>query len=190
MGERLDRRQLIAQIQAGDRRVFKELYLRYFDRVHTYMNLMLEDEDEAHAATQTAFRMALAELPGYRFENGAFEGWLCRFVRRAARGRVGVRGGSVAQAEASPASDHDTDGIADPGPDLRTISDGDIVGLIQQLPPRERELVILHYMFGLNPAELAVVVEREVDEIGARHQRALDRLGSMLSLRTASSPPA
>jgi DNA-directed RNA polymerase specialized sigma24 family protein len=178
VSERLDRRRLVAQIQAGDRQVFKELFLRYFDRVHTYMDLMLEDEADAHAATQTAFRMALSELPGYRFENGSFEGWLCRFVRRAARGRVVARSGSTAR----------IDGASATGLDLATIADGDILRLIRQLPPGERELVILHYMFGLNPAELADVVERDEDEVDARFQRALVRLNSML--RTASWPQA
>lgn len=182
MSERLDRRRLVAQIQAGDRQVFKELYLRYFDRVNAYLSLMLEDEAEANAATQTAFRMALSELPAYRFENGSFEGWLCRFVRRAGRRQVVGGDAPKAREEGRPASSQGAAaGAAEPELDLTTISDGVILRMIPRLPRSERELVILRYMFGLSLEELSAVVERSADEVGTRHQQALASLTVMLA---------
>lgn len=186
MNERLDRRRLLAQIQAGDRQVVEELYGRYFDRVHTYMCLMLEDEAEAHAATQTAFRMALSALPGYRFENGPFEVWLCRFVHRAAEGRVRGRDESTQDETRAASTGEGSDEAIEADLDLKAVADAEILRLIPQLPPSERELVILHYMWGLSPAELTVIVERDADEVRGTHKRALARLSAMLSRQAES----
>src|SRR5205085_981893 len=80
----LDTARLVIRFQAGERDVFAELYLRYFDRVYGYMRVLLRAPDAAEEATQEVFAKALAGLPRYERRESPFSAWLFTVVRNHA----------------------------------------------------------------------------------------------------------
>jgi RNA polymerase sigma-70 factor (ECF subfamily) len=86
-------RDLVERCQAGDRRAFEDLYLRYFDRLRRYCQRRIQDPAEAEDLAQEAFARAWRALPGLRGDKrfypwlSVIAGNLCTDLLRK-RGRV------------------------------------------------------------------------------------------------------
>jgi DNA-directed RNA polymerase specialized sigma24 family protein len=172
---------LVSQVRAGDRESFRELFMSYFDRIQVYMELMLGNEATADAATDETFRRVYSGISDYRPQDCSLDAWICRLMRREAQRRVEWSGEPMSENPSPASSGADTEAIGASGPGLTSVTDHDILRRIARLHSSERELVVLHYIFGLKMTELAAVLDREVDDVRAQHQDVLDRLNAMVS---------
>jgi RNA polymerase sigma-70 factor (ECF subfamily) len=170
--EDVDTARLVTRIQGGDRDAFEILYLRYFDRVYSYLRVALRDRHEAEDVTQQAFVAVLESLPRYERRSQPFRAWMFVIVRRYAlstmqkQSRLDVTDpvqlSQRYESREAPADYAVLDGLSDP----------DLIMLIERLPLAQRQVLLLRYMLNLTYAEAAEVLDRSIDDIRALHSRA------------------
>ena len=91
MSERLGDQELVARAQAGDRRAFDLLVLKYQQKVAGLIGRYLRDSNEVQDVAQEAFIKAYRALGGFRGES-AFYTWLYRIAINAAKNHLASRG--------------------------------------------------------------------------------------------------
>jgi RNA polymerase sigma-70 factor (ECF subfamily) len=189
--EDADTARLVSRLQAGETGLFAELYMRYFDRIYAYLRISLQDTHEAEDATQEVFIRVLEALPGYERRSVPFRAWLFRIVRNSAINRIRQRGRlsfespeeMQRRAEASPLG-------ASHGDSLDWLEDRDLVGMIEQLPLAQRQVIVLRYMLELRGAEIADILDRSPDAVRQLHQRAMRYLRARMSPTDKAPLPA
>jgi RNA polymerase sigma-70 factor (ECF subfamily) len=182
--EDVDTARLVARFQAGERDAFAALYMRYFDRVYSYLRLVLRSSAEAEDAAQNVFLTLLEALPRYERREAPFRGWLFVIVRNHARAvlKRNARVELHAQLEPEPP------GAAEPAPPtdselpaLGWVADRELLLFIERLPLAQRQVLALRYMLDLSYPEIAAVLDRGQDDVRSLHSRAVRFLRARLT---------
>jgi RNA polymerase sigma factor (sigma-70 family) len=168
--EDVDTERLVIAYQAGDEAQFPVLYERYFDRVYTYMRLVLDDAHSAEDATDRVFANVLAQLPRHQLRRAPFRIWLFASARNVAVQEL-LRLSAAESRRQSTA-----DGAASFSPMPAWISDRQLQGLIAQLSRPHRQVLFLLYGAGLKTSQVGSVLERSPDTIRRQQARALRAL--------------
>lgn len=172
--EDLDTARFVARFQAGERDVFGEIYMRYFDRVYSYLRVALGDPDGAEDAVQLVFARALAALPRYEWQGRPFRAWLFTIVRNCTfdelRRRSQVSSIVCATEDAlsvDPRSgNQDSDGLG-------WISDAMLWSLVERLPIAQRQVLVLRFLLDLSAQQIAPILDRTPEDVRALQSRAL-----------------
>jgi RNA polymerase sigma-70 factor (ECF subfamily) len=177
--EDLDTARLVARFQSGERDVYSVLYMRYFDRVFSYLKTLFRDDPhEAEDLTQQVFLNVLDALPRYERREQPFRAWLFVIVRNAGlmqlrkSSRIELAEPGTAQLEASH---EDGDEVA-----LDWITDRELLMFVERLPEPQRQVLLLRFMLGLRPTEIAQVLDRSPDDVRQLQSRALRFLRARL----------
>ncbi|HEX8084723.1 MAG TPA: RNA polymerase sigma factor [Solirubrobacteraceae bacterium] len=179
----VDTARLVARAQSGDREAMPELYLQHFDSVYSYMRVALRDEHEAEDATQDVFVKALQALPRYELRAGVpFRAWLFRIARNELISRV--RKGRWVQCEEPDRINQRADAARfEMGEMLESISNSDLMILLERLPLPQRQVIALRFMLDLSTEEMCTVLDRSpeaVRQLEYRARRSLeDRLDAL-----------
>jgi RNA polymerase sigma factor (sigma-70 family) len=138
----------------GDRDALGEIYDRYGDTVYELCRVILRDARAAEEATQDTFVTAATRASELR--NGErLKAWLCAIARREAGHRAARRRRGPVVAE--PALDVSvTDDSA--GGLLASETFSLVRESVDELPERERAVLVLHIREGLNGADLSSAV--------------------------------
>ncbi len=158
--------EVIRRVQGGEREAYRELVLKYQQKVYGVVWGMVQNPEDAREITQEAFIKAFKSLDRFRFD-ASFYTWLYRitvnltidFRRRASKrytdefdeGRqYKDEAGTVAtpHTEASPSKRLERKRLADR-----------IHAAIDQLPPDQRTAIILRELEGLSYKEIAVAMD-------------------------------
>jgi RNA polymerase sigma-70 factor (ECF subfamily) len=169
---------LVALAARGDVNAFERLYARSAGRVFALCLRMTGDQDRAREFTHDAFIRAWERLASYRGE-AAFETWMHRLavnvVLTALRGERRRHGRFVsADDETTP----DADAAATNAPDVEARLD--LERAIAALPPRAREVFVLHDVEGYQHEEIADRLELQASSVRAQLHRARKLLMRML----------
>ncbi len=158
----------------GDAEGFKRLYRRHLPAVYRYAYARTGNRQDAEDLTALVFERAWANLPHYR-ATGPFRGWLFTIARRAAIDRSppsppGHRAGRGAGR-----------GAARPGrrPEAAALTAEElrqILRLVDELRPEQRDVLGLRFFAGLQYAEIARVVGKREPAVKMLAYRALDTL--------------
>lgn len=162
-----DTERLVIAYQAGDESRFPILYNRYFDRVYSYMRLVLDDAADAEDATDRVFASVLAQLPRHQLRRSPFRIWLFATARNVAVQELVREPGSRAAARTGDASF---------APMPAWISDRQLQSLIAGLSRPHRQILFLIYGAGLRTSQVASVLERSPETIRRQQARALRSL--------------
>jgi RNA polymerase sigma-70 factor (ECF subfamily) len=168
--------QLLARVGERDREAFEILYGRYVRPVFGLALRRLGDRGHAEDAVQEAFAAIWRSASTYRPERGAAGGWLYTVARNAIVDRL-RRNGPAADAElpelASP----------DPGP-AKKAEESDVAWRVhralEELQPREREVIELAYWSGMSQSEVARYLHLPLGTVKTRTRSGLARLASVL----------
>ena len=136
---------------------FRELYDRYFPRVHGYVRLRLRDRASCEDATSQVFLTALAQLHTFRGE-GNFAAWLFRIAQHAMQRsyRAQQRQPSLPNEEVEEALAALPDSA--PGPEEQALASErrtELRSLLYTLDPAEQHLLALRFGAGLSTQEIA-----------------------------------
>jgi len=177
-----DTARLVIRYQAGERDVFTDIYLRYFDRLYGYLRMALRDSHEAEDATQQVFLQMMEALPNYELRSSPFRAWLFRIVRNYSinhmvkHRRVDVE--DPQELDRRREDIHDVDSAA-----LEWLTDKDLMILVGRLPLAQRQVMMLKYMMDLSAPEIAEILGRSPDAVRQLQQRAMtylrERLGAL-----------
>jgi RNA polymerase sigma-70 factor, ECF subfamily len=177
--------ELISAAQAGDRGAIDELLERYEERIYRFGLRMCGDEESAREVLQETMIAAFRNLPGFRGE-ASLSTWLYQIARSfCIKERRGVR--PTTAALDSQLADHA------PSPEAhahaRQIGHA-LAAAIAELPPDQREALVLRDVEGLRAEEAAEVVGIEVGALKSRLHRARLALRAKLAGVVATAPEA
>jgi RNA polymerase sigma-70 factor (ECF subfamily) len=168
--------ELLSRVGGRDREAFEILYGRYVRPVFGLALRRLGDRGHAEDAVQEAFAAIWRSASTYRPERGAAGGWLYTVARNAIVDRL-RRNGPTVDAELPELAS------TEPGPAQRT-EDSDVAWRVhralEELQPREREVIELAYWSGMSQSEVAQYLHLPLGTVKTRTRSALARLASML----------
>ncbi len=168
--------ELLARVGERDREAFEILYGRYVRPVFGLALRRLGDRGHAEDAVQEAFAAIWRSASTYRPERGAAGGWLYTVARNAIVDRLRRKG---------PSADAELPELAstEPGPAQRA-EDSDVAWRVhralEELQPREREVIELAYWSGMSQSEVAQYLHLPLGTVKTRTRSALAHLASVL----------
>lgn len=162
-------RALIRAARTGSRPAFEALYGRYWPLAYRTAFLVIGDAGLAEDIAQESFLAAIRNLD--RFDRRRpFAPWLARI---AANRAIDASRARSRRAE-SPLHESSIRATDTEGP-------ADVIGTIAQLPPDQRAVVALRYVFDLTPGEIAAALDVPRGTINSRLRRGLDTLAVRLT---------
>jgi len=168
--------ELLARVGERDREAFEILYGRYVRPVFGLALRRLGDRGHAEDAVQEAFAAIWRSASTYRPERGAAGGWLYTVARNAIVDRL-RRNGPAADAELPELASHE------PGP-AQQAEDSDVAfrvhRALEELQPREREVIELAYWSGMSQSEVAEYLHLPLGTVKTRTRSGLARLAALL----------
>jgi RNA polymerase sigma-70 factor (ECF subfamily) len=167
-------RLLVLRIQRGEGD-FAELYMRYFDRIYSYLRASLGHGADAEDVAQQVFANAFGALDGFDVDGASsFRGWLFVIARNQLLKFVRGRGRVRVLAPDELVGRIDREGSA-PDPAER-VSRWALEAALARLPERQRQALVLRFTGDLRPAEIAQVLEITEDAVKKAQRRGLDSL--------------
>lgn len=186
MSEREVDQALVVRAQAGDRRAFDLLVLKYQQRVAGLISRYLRDNAEVLDVTQEAFLKAYRALPNFRGES-AFYTWIYRIAINTVKNYL------VAQGRRPPGEDVDAETaeqmdvgvrLRDPSTPERELLTDEIARTVQQalaaLPEDLRTAIVLRELEGMSYEEIAQTMECPIGTVRSRIFRARESIDKHL----------
>jgi RNA polymerase sigma-70 factor, ECF subfamily len=166
----------VARAKDGDADALRFLYLRYADNVYGYVCSIVRDEFEAEDVTQQIFAKLMTALPRYEARVVPFSAWILRVAHNAAIDHVRAR-------RPVPLEEvHPPDSVGDDGAGSRERF-ADLRLALDALPAEQRDVIVLRFLVGLTPREIAERMGRSEDAVHGLQHRGRRRLRSeMLAL--------
>jgi RNA polymerase sigma-70 factor (ECF subfamily) len=157
----------VTQAKLGDADALRFLYLRYADNVYGYVCSIVRDEHEAEDVTQHIFAKLLTSLGRYEPRVVPFSAWILRVAHNAAIDHMRKRRPVPCEDVRSPELEDDASG-RERFADLRLALDA--------LPSEQRDVIMLRFLIGLSPREIAERLGRSEDAVHGLQHRGRRRL--------------
>jgi RNA polymerase sigma-70 factor (ECF subfamily) len=166
----------VARAKEGDGSALHFLYVRYAEDVRRYVKSILRDHHEAEDVTQGVFLKLMSVVQSYEPRGVPFAAWLLRVARNAAVDNL--RANRALPSEHIRLSEDAHDQIAFEHRDA-------LKQALARLPHEQREVVVLRYVAGLPPRQIAELLHKSHSSVhGLQHRgrralkAALEELGS------------
>ncbi|GER88305.1 hypothetical protein KDW_24670 [Dictyobacter vulcani] len=182
--EVLEQELLVTRAIQGDHAAFGEIVDQYSTLMLRTASMIVGDRDIAEDVVQDALIQAWHHLSDLR-KAGALRPWLMRIVvnqcisfkRRVARTTAFMR---------QALSEQETDMMAQAADDFkgRMERDWDLARAIENLPVKQRVVIVLHYYNGMTLPEMSQTLQTSENTLKKRIQAALSNLRRIL--RTAN----
>jgi RNA polymerase sigma-70 factor (ECF subfamily) len=166
---------LLVLVAERDREAFEALYHRYVRSMYGLALRRLRDRQRAEDAVQETFAAVWRSAASYRPERGAAAPWLYAVARNAIIDRLRARNEPAAEAPDLPSSE--------PGPADRAESSfvaWRVHRALEELPPKEREVIELAYWSGMSQSEVAEYLSLPLGTVKTRTRSGLARLATVL----------
>lgn len=175
---------LVTRIQAGEQACFNELHDRLAEPLHYFLEEVVEDWHAAEDLTQTTFTKAWEALPAYEHRGTPFRAWLFQIARNSALHYVEKQRPVVAEDPTTVARlrELDTDEFCDRG--LELVSEREFREAVSWLPPVQRRVVMLRYVFDLDYATIAQLTQQGEGALREAHSQALASLRPRFGARS------
>ncbi|MFA5076106.1 MAG: sigma-70 family RNA polymerase sigma factor [Patescibacteria group bacterium] len=170
--------QLVSQYLAGDQEALKILINRYLKLIYNFIYYHLKNQAEAEDITQEVFIKVWRNLQKFD-QTKNFKTWLYKiayntcidFLRRQ-------KAIPFSEFEDEAGRNPIVDNLADPAPlppELFERQDlaAQLTAAIDQLPLKDRTVVLLHYQNQLTFREIADALDQPLNTVKSRYQRAL-----------------
>jgi RNA polymerase sigma-70 factor (ECF subfamily) len=166
----------VARTKEGDSSALHFLYVRYREEIHRYVTSIVRDYHEAEDITQSLFVKLMSAIQGYEPRNVPLAAWLRRVARNAALDSLRAR--RVLPSDEIRINDEGRNEIAFER--CQSLKEA-----LAQLPHDQREVLVLRYIAGLPPREIADLLNKTESSIHGLHHRgrralkaALEELGA------------
>jgi RNA polymerase sigma-70 factor (ECF subfamily) len=177
MGDRVERlyeRLLVVRCQTGDEAAFAELVALYAPRLGYYLKKLLGDPSGAEDLLQDVWLDVFRHVPRLR-EPAAFPAWLYRIARDRAYRALRKR-----RPPAVPLKEEELPGeVNDNGADFTAADAAAVHAALDELPPEQREALVLRFLEDMTYEEIARVTGCELGTVRSRlyyGKRALRRV--------------
>ena len=152
----------VVRVKEGDTSGLDFLYVRYGEHVRRYVESIVRDHHEAEDVTQSVFLKLMFVIKGYEPRGVPFAAWLLRVARNAALDNLRAK-------RALPSGDI---WIKDEGRDEIAFERLESVkAALARLPHDQRQVLVLRYVSGLRPREIARVLQKTESSVhGLQHR--------------------
>jgi RNA polymerase sigma-70 factor (ECF subfamily) len=152
----------IARVKEGDNSALHFLYLRYAEDVRRYVKSIVRNHHDAEDVTQSVFLKLVSVIRGYEPRGVPFAAWLLRVARNAALDSLRAK-------RAVPSDDVR---VVDDGRDYRAFERREsLKHALARLPHEQREVLVLRYVAGLPPREIADLLHKTNSSVhGLQHR--------------------
>src|SRR3954452_12504275 len=189
-GERFRRRRLehsrdseavvltaVVRAKQGDDDAMRLLYLRYADNVYGYVCSIVRDEHEAEDVTQQIFAKLLTALARYEPRSVPFSAWILRIAHNAAIDHMRAR-------RAVPCEEVRSPDLEDANLSRERASD--LKAALAKLPPEQRDVIVMRFVLGFSPGEIAERIGRSEDAVhGLQHRGRTTLRRELTALQSA-----
>jgi RNA polymerase sigma-70 factor (ECF subfamily) len=171
---------LVDRARSGDDLAFAELYIRLVDRVYRYSVIALKNRDDAQEVTQQVFTKIFEALPRYRDVGRPFRSWVfviarnecIKFLHRTRRADPTDPAALVAVQDSLAAR---ADDVVPTNAEASSIQ-----AAIEKLPPKQRRVLTLRFVYEMTPAGIAELLGTTPDAVRHVQHRALRTLAREL----------
>jgi RNA polymerase sigma-70 factor, ECF subfamily len=157
----------VERAKDGDGDALRFLYLRYADNVYGYVCSIVRDEHEAEDVTQQVFAKLLGSLGRFQARSVPFSSWILRVAHNAAIDHMRARRPVPVEEVRGPEP-------ADDGSAREHLRELRVA--LGSLPKEQREVIVLRFLFGLSPREIAERMGRSEDAVNGLQHRGRRRL--------------
>jgi RNA polymerase sigma-70 factor (ECF subfamily) len=167
--------ELLVRVAQRDRQAFDLLYHRYVRSIFGLALRRLRDRQRAEDAVQETFAAIWRSAGSYKPERGPAAPWLYAVARNAIvdrfRSQLDTTGEvpELVSSEPGPADRAETSFVS-----------WRVHRALEELPPREREVVELAYWSGMSQSEVADYLHIPLGTVKTRTRSALARLADVL----------
>jgi RNA polymerase sigma-70 factor (ECF subfamily) len=177
---------LVRRAQAGDRRAFDLLVLRYQHRLAKLIARYVRDHSEVMDVAQESFIKAYRALPNFRGDS-AFYTWLYRIAINTAKNHLVARGRRALEAAVDlddEKREFDHDELRDFATPERILMRDEIertvIEAIDELPEDLRVAITLRELEGMSYEDISVTMECPIGTVRSRIFRARDAINKRL----------
>ncbi|HOA23809.1 MAG TPA: sigma-70 family RNA polymerase sigma factor [Aggregatilineales bacterium] len=178
--------ELVIRTLKGDHQAFAELVERHQGVVYNVCYRMLGDRFEAEDAVQETFLRAYRHLRGYDQER-PFKTWLLSIASNHCIDRLRRRRFTKLSIEELLPS-HPALASREIGPEeaaVRNERSDSFQGMLEELSPKYRAVVVLHYWYDMSCKEIADVLGTQEGTVKSRLFRARQQLATQAAARAA-----
>ena len=162
----------------GDEKAAGALFDDLYPRVFRYARARLGSDADAEDVAAETFARVLRGLSKFRWKGAGFEAWLFRIASNLVIDAYRRAGRELP--EASPAFDQATQENAPETIVLLAEQAGSLKGMIEQLAPDQREVVLLRFAADMDTYEVGRVMDRNPNAVRQLQFRALQKLREMM----------
>jgi RNA polymerase sigma-70 factor (ECF subfamily) len=155
---------------------FEKLYDRYFDQIYSYVYYHCGSREQAEDITAATFQRALEDLPNFRWRGVPYSAWLYR-VASNLLSRDRRRPAWLELKQDAPFR------AAEPEPDiafLETEEKAELHGAIRDLPPDQRQAILLRFFAGMRNKDVGEVMNRSEGAVKLLVFRGVNNLRRVL----------
>jgi len=162
----------------SDPTVFNQLYFAYIHPIYRYINCKVSDVKQTEDLTAQVFLEALESLPRYH-HNGHFSAWLFSIARHKVVDYYRTRRSELPIEITNKESDNKVDPLSTL---IQTEEAQRISKFIHLLDEQDQELLRLRFVAELNFAEIARLINSNMEATKKRFYRLLAHLRQQLEL--------
>ncbi|HJZ48615.1 MAG TPA: RNA polymerase sigma factor [Roseiflexaceae bacterium] len=172
--------ELVARLKANDDEAYREVVARYGDPLYGYIYSITGDHHLSEDVIGETYLRMVEKIDSYRFYGAPFKAWLYRIAHNLAinalkRARRGA--GDAAIEDASVTAD-------DPATALDARLEAEDLRLaLAELTEEQQQVVLLRFVAGQSPGEVAQMLEKTENAVKQMQFRALRSLGRLLTAR-------
>jgi len=167
---------LIQQSVKGDTEAFGRIYDLFLHRVYRYALYISGDRSDAEDMTEEVFVKAWQKLPTFRGGEAALLTWLFRITHNHVVDRLRQQ-----RTDSVPMSAYEPELVAPRDEGTEMTAEQHMLGqqalrLARELPPQQRQVVILKFIEGLSNKEISEITGQREGAIRIAQMRALQTL--------------
>lgn len=168
---------LVLKFQGGQESAFETLVRKYMGDAYAFCLRLTRDAQEAEEISQMGFVSAYRSLRGFRGES-TFKSWLYRIFINHYRDRL--RRDKRAEARLEAVRDEAARRTSPASPESAELQAAELEEIVKRkielLPPRQREVLVLHLYQGLGYPEIAAALGCSYDDVKVNLSLARKRL--------------
>ena len=156
----------VSSARAGEPAAWDTLFRRYQLPLYVYVFELIRDEQAGLDIVQETFITAVKHIGGLR-EDGKFGGWIFGIAHQKILQRWRKKGGHEVLFDEIPESPDEFEN----SPDhllIRQESEAEFMNLLEQLPPPQRSVLLLHFVEDFSLEEIARITETQLGTVKSR----------------------
>ncbi|MEN9936247.1 MAG: hypothetical protein RLZZ387_2826, partial [Chloroflexota bacterium] len=165
------------RLKSYDDDAYREAIARYGDALYRYVYSLTGDHQLAEDIVGETYLMMIEAIEGYSYSGAPFKAWLYRIAHNLAVNALKRANRMVAVEDLEQVAQPITD------PAIRVVDQlaaAEVRGALEQLTEEQRHVLLLRFVGGQSPREVAQVLDKTENAVKQMQWRALRSLERLL----------